>query len=30
MRDDWFDRLMSAFREVLEEHADARRVLGAI
>jgi len=30
MRDDWFDRLMTTFQEVLEDHADARRVLGAI
>jgi len=30
MRDEWFDRLMTAFAEVLEDHADVRRVLGAI
>jgi hypothetical protein len=30
MRDDWFERLMSAFAEVLAEHAELRGILGAI
>jgi hypothetical protein len=30
MRDDWFERLMAAFAEVLAEHAELRGILGAI
>lgn len=30
MRDDWFDRLMDAYVEVLQEHSEMRAVLGAI
>ena len=30
MRDDWFERLMTAFEEVLAEHAEMRQVLAAI
>jgi hypothetical protein len=30
MRDDWFERLMDAFAEVLAEHAALRGILGAI
>jgi hypothetical protein len=30
MRDDWFDRLMAAYVEVLQEHRDMLAMLGAI
>jgi hypothetical protein len=30
MRDDWFERLMAAFAEILAEHAELRGILGAI
>ncbi len=30
MRDDWFERLMTAFEQVLTGHAEMRQVLGAI
>lgn len=30
MRDDWFERLLSAFSEILAEHAELRSILGAI
>lgn len=30
MRDDWFDRLMPAFEQVLTEHAEMRQVLAVI
>lgn len=30
MRDDWFERLMTAFDEILEEQADMRQILGHI
>jgi hypothetical protein len=30
MRDDWFERLMTAFAEVLADHAELRTTLGAI
>jgi hypothetical protein len=30
MRDDWFDKLMPAFEEILAEHAEMRQVLAAI
>ena len=30
MRDDWFERLITAFDEILEEHANMREILGHI
>jgi hypothetical protein len=30
MRDDWFELLMTAFAEILDEHAMLRDILGAI
>jgi hypothetical protein len=30
MRDDWFERLMTAFAEILDEHTELRNILGAI
>lgn len=30
MRDDWFERLMTAFDEILDEHAHMRQILGSI
>jgi hypothetical protein len=30
MRDDWSERLMTAFAEILDEHTELRNILGAI
>ena len=30
MRDDWFERLIAAFTEILDEHTELRNILGAI
>jgi hypothetical protein len=30
MRDDWFERLMAAWAEILDEQAELRNILGVI